>query len=82
MARPTLSLRGEIAPFTYAVLAPALVFSQHLAVALAFRAAGMTVRADTLFWLLPLRRLSVLPGMSPWIAALAFAFSLAVAWLH
>jgi hypothetical protein len=75
-----LSLRGDISRPAYAILAPALLLSQHLAVALAFRSAGMTVKLDALFWLLPLRRLSALPGLSPWFAASAFAFSLVVAW--
>lgn len=74
------SLRGDISRSAYAILAPALLLSQHLAVVLAFRSAGVTVRFDILFWLLPLRRLSVLPGLSPWFAASAFAASLAVAW--
>lgn len=74
------SLRGDISRPAYTILAPALLLSQHLAVVLAFRSAGMTVRFDMLFWLLPLRRLSVLPGLSPWFAATAFALSLAVAW--
>lgn len=76
----TFSLRGDVSRMAYAVLAPLLLLSQHLAVALAFRSAGMSVKLDALFWLLPLRRLSVLPGMSPWFAGSAFALSLAVAW--
>jgi hypothetical protein len=74
------SLRGGISRPAYAILALALLLSQHLAVMLAFRSAGMTVRLDILFWLLPLRRLSALPGLSPWFAASAFALSLVVAW--
>lgn len=74
------SLSGDISRTTYAILAPALLLSQHLAVVLAFRSTSMAVEPDALFWLLPLRRLSVLPGMSPWFAASAFALSLAVAW--
>ena len=74
------SLRGDVSRTAYAVLAPSLLLSQHLTAALAFRSEGMSVKLDALFWLLPLRRLSVLPGMSPWFAASAFALSLAVAW--
>ena len=74
------ALRGDISRVTYAVLAPSLLLSPHLAVVLAFRSAGTAVQLDAPFWLLPLRRLSELPGMSPWVAATAFALSLAVAW--
>jgi len=74
------SFKGEIAPLTYAVVAPALLSSQYLAVALAFEAAGSGLVYDAGFWLLPLRRLALLPGLSAWAAAIAFAFSLAVAW--
>jgi hypothetical protein len=65
---------------TYAALAPALLLSQHAAVALAFRSAGHRLDADIGFWLLPLRRLVLLPDLSPLTAALVFAFSLAATW--
>ncbi|MCU0949084.1 MAG: hypothetical protein MUF47_12665 [Porphyrobacter sp.] len=74
------SLLGGISRRAYAILAPSLLLSQHLAVALAFRFEGVRIEPDTLFWFLPLRRLSALPGMSPWFTALAFTLSLAVAW--
>jgi hypothetical protein len=74
------SLQGEIAPLHYAALAPALILSQHLAVALAFAVAGAELGYDAEFWALPLRRLASLPGLSAWAAALAFAFSLAISW--
>jgi hypothetical protein len=74
------SLRGEIAPLPYAVLTPALLLSQHLLVALMYWQARVPLEPDSTFWLLPLRRLAELPGLSPWIAGLGFAFSLAVTW--
>lgn len=74
------ALTGEVSPATYAMAAPALLLSQHLAVALAFMAAGQPLAYDLEFWLLPLRRLSELPGLSSSAAAVAFAFSLAFAW--
>lgn len=74
------SLRGDISRMAYAILAPSLLLSQHLAVALAFRFEGVRVQPDALFWLLPLRQLSGLPAMSPWFAASAFALSLVAAW--
>ena len=75
-----LSFRGETSALTYLVAAPLLLLSQHLLVFLLYRAAGAGLRTDPSFWLLPLRRLAFLPNLSPGTAALAFAFSLAVAW--
>jgi hypothetical protein len=74
------SFRGGIAPLTYAALAPALLLSQHVAVALAFRSAGYGLDPDVGFWLLPLRRLIWLPDLGPSTATLVFAFSLAATW--
>jgi hypothetical protein len=74
------SFKGEIAPLPYAAAALALLLSQHLAVALAFGASGSPLVYDAEFWLLPLRRLASLPGLAPSAAAIAFAFSLAIAW--
>jgi hypothetical protein len=80
-ARPSLtSFTGRTAPFTYAAAAPALLASQHLAVMLAYQLAGWRLVADTDFWLLPLRRLALMPNLSAGAAALTFAFSLLVAW--
>lgn len=73
-------LQGTVSPIRYATLAPALLLSQHLAVALVFRARGQRLAADAEFWLLPLRRLAELPNLPSWLAAAAFVFSLAVAW--
>jgi hypothetical protein len=80
MLRRLLPLQGPIGIVRYAVLAPALLFSQHLIVALLFRLADQPLRADMAFWLLPLRRLIELPVMSPWTSALTFTFSLIIAW--
>ena len=74
------SFGTEISVPRYAVAAPALLFSQHAAVALAFRAMGQPLAADAGFWLMPLRRLSMLDGLSATAAALAFVFYVAVAW--
>ncbi|HEV2748558.1 MAG TPA: SRPBCC family protein [Allosphingosinicella sp.] len=74
------SWRGEIGPLAFAALAPPLLLSQHLLVFLAYRASGSKLELDASFWLLPLRRLAFLPELPAWAAALAFAFSLAVAW--
>lgn len=78
--RRVLSFHGEVGPFAYAIFAPALLLSQHLLVFLAYRASGAKLEPDASFWLLPLRRLAFLPELPAWAAALAFAFSLAVAW--
>lgn len=74
------SFRGRIAPLPYAVFAPALLLSQHLVAVLVYRSSGFELVPDAGFWLLPLRRLALLPGLPAWAAALAFAFSLAVTW--
>ena len=80
MIRRFPPLGGSITALQYAVLAPTLLFSQHLVVATLFRFAGTPLQADAMFWLLPLRRLIELPVMSPWMSALTFAFSLLIAW--
>jgi hypothetical protein len=72
--------RGRVTALGYAGFAPALLLSQHLAVALAFRSAGSPLSNDAGFWWLPLRRLTELPELTAPSAALAFAWSLAVAW--
>ena len=74
------SIRGEIGASAYAACAPALLLSQHLVVFLAYRSRGAALEPDASFWLLPLRRLAFLPELPAWAAALAFAFSLVVAW--
>jgi hypothetical protein len=74
------SLRGNISPLFYAALAPLLIFSQHLIVAATFWSLGASLNLDAGFWLLPMRRLALLPRLSAWAAGLAFAFSLVVAW--
>lgn len=71
---------SEMRPARYALIAPALVFSQHVAVVLAFRAMGWRLVPDADFWLLPLRRLALIPDLPAWAAALVFALSLIVAW--
>lgn len=74
------SLEGKLSPIRYAIVAPLLLLSQHLAVAVAFRSTGQRLVPDAEFWLLPLRRLGELPNLPSWLAAAAFAFSLTVAW--
>lgn len=80
MLRRLFPLTGPITALQYAVIAPTLLLAQHLVVAMLFRLADAPLRADIMFWLLPLRRLIELPTMSPWTSALTFAFSLLVAW--
>ena len=80
MLQRLLPLSGPVGARRYALLAPALLFSQHFAVAALYRLAAEPLRADALFWLLPLRRLIALPAMSPWTSALTFVFSLLIAW--
>lgn len=73
------SFAGRTAPFTYALAAPALLLSQHGITELAYRAAGVRLVADADFWLLPLRRLALMPGLTALAAALAFIASLGIA---
>lgn len=73
-------LREPLSRHRYALGAAALILSQHLVVAGTFRAAGVPLVTDAEFWLIPLRRLAALPDLNPVVAALVFAFSLAVAW--
>lgn len=74
------SMRGEISPLAYGAVAPLLILSQHALVTLAYRLSGERLDYDVEFWLLPLGRLAVLPGLSPLEAALVFTFGLAIAW--
>lgn len=74
------SFAGRTAPGTYALTAPALLVSQHLAAMLAYRQAGWRLVLDADFWVLPLRRLALMPNLSAGAAALTFSISLLVAW--
>lgn len=78
MPRPT-AFQGQLSPIAYAIAAPALMLSQHLVVFAAYRWATTKLDLDIEFWLLPLRRLADLPGLTNWVAALAFAFALTIA---
>jgi hypothetical protein len=71
---------GKISAPAYALAVPALILSQHLMVALLYRAAAVPLAPNRGFWLLPMRRLADMPALSPWTAAAAFGFSLAVTW--
>ena len=76
-----LSMRGDISPLAYAIAAPALILSQHALVAIVHIINRQPLPLDLGFWLLPLRRLAGLPDLSPLAAALAFTYTLAVAWV-
>lgn len=67
------AFQGRISPANYPFAAAALLLAPHAAVAIAFEAKGVLLRPDTGFWLLPLRRLSALPGDFAVEAALVFA---------
>jgi hypothetical protein len=81
MMKRLLAFTGTISPLAYAALAPCVLLTQHLAVAMAFAAAGAGLVPDLSFWMLPLRRMTQLPGLGAPLAAMAFAFSLFVAWV-
>jgi uncharacterized membrane protein YhaH (DUF805 family) len=74
------SFKGRTGPGSYLIAVLALLALQYLAVVLVFRASHQTLVADSTFWILPMRRLALLPYLPAWCAALAFAFSLALTW--
>lgn len=72
-------LRTELrAALLYAFAAAALILSQHATVFLAFYALGMPLALDDHFWLFPIRKLAMLPDMSPFVAIGGFAFCLGI----
>jgi hypothetical protein len=75
------SFRGRISPARYALAATGLVLSQYALVAVIHSVSGVPISHDAQSWLLPLRALAQLPGLSPLVAALGFAFWLIVAWV-
>jgi hypothetical protein len=74
------SLVGRISPSAYALIAPLLLLLQHLAVALCYRWNGAQLDADYSFWLLPLRRLANMPGLTSTTAAVVFVLGFLIAW--
>jgi len=79
--RPFLSFRGRIGPGRYALLALGLILSQYALVAAIYSRAGAPVFNDADSWILPLRALAQLPGLSPWAAGFGFAFWLMATWV-
>jgi len=75
------SFEGEISPIAYAIVAPAVVLSQHAAVFAVHSTRGEPLAADAIFWLAPFTALARMPGLSAWEAAAAFAFGLIAAWI-
>lgn len=80
MTRRALGLAGRVTPPVYALLVPLVLLAQHLAVALCYRWAGETLELDLGFWLLPLRRLADMRGLSSAMAASVFLIGFLVAW--
>lgn len=78
--RKLLSFEGHVSPLFYALAAPALLLSQNLMVALCYRWRGAALDGDAWFWLLPLRRLAQMPGLTATQAAVVFALGFVVAW--
>ena len=74
------SFRGEVSVFAFPPLAIALLLSQHALVAGLYRAHDVVLRTDLGFWLLPLRRVPLLPDLAPVEAALVFTCNLVIAW--
>ncbi|MCJ2183332.1 SRPBCC family protein [Novosphingobium sp. 1949] len=78
--RKLLSFAGQVSPLVYVLAAPVLLLSQNLMVALCYRWRGAPLQADAGFWLLPLRRLAQMPGVTAMEAATVFAVGVVVAW--
>lgn len=78
--RKLLSFEGCVSPLVYALAAPVLLLSQNLMVALCYRWRGVALQGDAWFWLLPLRRLAQMPGVTATQAATVFALAFVVAW--
>jgi len=74
------SFEGRVSPSLYALAAPLLLLSQTLAVALCYRWNDAPLDADGWFWLLPLRVLAQLRGLTSGQAATVFAYGFIVAW--
>jgi hypothetical protein len=74
------SFRGSISPARYALAVTGLILSQYGLVAAIYFGSGLRIPDEATFWLLPLRLLAQLPGLSPWAAGLCFTFWLAVTW--
>jgi hypothetical protein len=74
------TIKGPASWAAYAATAPLLILSQHALVALAFAWAKQPLEMDGGFWFLPLRRFTQLPDLSPLVAGVGFAFSLAISW--
>lgn len=78
--RRLLSFNGRIAPLPYVLTAPFLLLLQNLMVALCYRWQGAALKADAWFWLLPLRCLAQMPGVTAPQAATVFALAFVIAW--
>ena len=78
--RKLLSFEGCVSPLVYALAAPVLLLSQNLMVALCYRWRGVALQGDAWFWLLPLRRLAQMPGVTATQAATVFALGFVIAW--
>lgn len=78
--RKLLSFNGHIAPLHYVLTAPILLLLQNLIVAVCYRKQGVALKADAWFWLLPLRRLAQMPGVTATQAATIFALGFVIAW--
>lgn len=78
--RKLLSFEGRVSPLVYVLAAPLLLLSQNLMVALCYRWRGVALQADAWFWLLPLRSLARMPGVTATQAATVFALGFVIAW--
>lgn len=79
IGRP-FSLAGRISPLAFVLAVPPALLVEYVAVALCYRWSEARLELDAGFWLLPLRRLADLPGLSTTMAATVFVIGFLVAW--
>lgn len=70
------SFAGQTGPLTYLVAAPLLLLVQPFSVLVIYRLCGWPLVLDSRFWILPLRRLAMVPMLTATQAAVAFAIGL------
>lgn len=73
-----LRMTGDVDSLRFAIAAPAIWLSQHVFVAAVFTVLGIAWIPSFEFWMLPIRELTLMPGVPLWIASIAFAFNLLV----
>jgi uncharacterized membrane protein YhaH (DUF805 family) len=74
------AFHGRIRPPPYALWSLAIFFSQHLIIFVAFQALGQPLTANRWFYVMPLRSLVMLRGVSDLVLISTLAYLLIAAW--